>query len=217
MSFKSTDIAAARRHLRRSDPVLRGLIDRVGPFTLKVQRDRFNMLVRSIVSQQISTAAARSIRLRLEGLVEPDPLTPANLAALTAAQLRSAGISPQKAGYLMDLADRVARGHTRLARIGRLDDDEIIEELTAIRGVGRWTAQMFLIFCLGRLDVFPHDDFGVRKAIRDLYGLADMPDKAASHEIAAPWRPYASIASWYCWRSLDLPATKPAKAKSYPC
>ena len=217
MSFKTNDIEAARRHLRKADPVLRGLIDRVGPFTLKTQRSRFRMLVRSIVSQQISTAAARSIRARLEQLVAPEPLTPENMSRLTLAQMRSAGISPQKASYLMDLAERVASGRTRLTGMARMTDEEIIEELTQIRGIGRWTAQMFLIFCLGRLDVFPHDDLGVRKAIRDLYKLAEMPDKIKSHAIAERWRPYASVASWYCWRSLDVAKTVKTSADEYPC
>ncbi len=95
-------------------------------------------------------------------------------------------------------------GSLRLNTLARLNDEEVIEALIQVKGIGVWTAQMFLIFSLGRLDVFPHDDLGVRVAIRNLYGLSDLPDKAASHRIAAPWRPYASVGAWYCWRSLDL-------------
>ena len=202
--LKPCDIRKARRHLRASDAVMRAVIDAVGPFTLRLERDRFAMLVRSIISQQISTSAARSIRRRLQERVGPAGLNAATLAQLTADQLRSVGLSPQKASYMADLAHKVNEGTVGLRQIGRLSDERIIEQLTRVRGIGRWTAQMFLIFSLGRLDVFPHDDLGVRAAIRNHYGLGDLPDKQTALAIAAPWRPYASVASWYCWRSLDL-------------
>lgn len=204
MAFSAKDIVAARRHLRRHDPVLRGLLDRVGPFGLKVRRDRFGMLVASIIAQQISWKAAKSIRARLHALVAPDPITPHNLAALPIATLRSAGVSPQKAAYLHDLAAKVDARVVRLDRVGRMPDEDVIAELVQVKGIGVWTAQMFLMFSLGRLDVFPHDDLGIRAALRDLYGLAELPDKQTSLEIARPWRPYATVASWYCWRSHDL-------------
>jgi DNA-3-methyladenine glycosylase II len=162
------------------------------------------MLVRSILSQQLSTGAARTIRKRLEALISPGSVSPENLARLTHKQMRSAGVSGQKAEFLADLADAAITGRIQLARIGRKPDDEIIAELVQVRGIGRWTAQMFLIFALGRLDVFPDEDLGVRAAIRNLYGLSDLPDKATSNAIAQPWRPYASAASWYCWQSIDL-------------
>ena len=131
-------------------------------------------------------------------------MTAATLTQFTVDQLRSVGLSPQKASYVADLARKVNDGTVDLRQIGRLSDERVVEQLTQVRGIGRWTAQMFLIFSLGRLDVFPHDDLGVRTAIRDRYGLADLPDKQTAHAIAAPWRPYASVASWYCWRTLDL-------------
>jgi DNA-3-methyladenine glycosylase II len=192
-------------HLQGADPVMGRIIDAVGPFTLRPRRDRFRMLVRSIVAQQISTAAARSILQRLEQLAEPEGLTAPSLARFTAQELRHAGVSPQKAAYVLDLVRRVNDGELELRTIGRLSDEQVIEQLIQVKGIGRWTAQMFLIFSLGRLDVFPHDDLGVRSAIRTNYGLAELPDKATSHAIAQPWRPYASVASWYCWRSLELP------------
>jgi DNA-3-methyladenine glycosylase II len=204
MPFEPEAISAARRHLRRHDPVMRRLVDLVGPFTLKVRRDRFRMLVRSIISQQISGKAARSIGKRLERLVAPEKITPHTLAALSIAELRSAGISPQKAGYLHDLSAKVDSGAVRLARTGRMPDEEVIAELVQVKGVGVWTAQMFLMFSLGRLDVFPHDDLGIRSALRNLYDLAELPDREISHEIARPWRPYATIACWYLWRSHEL-------------
>lgn len=196
-------IQLALKHLRLRDPVIRAQIDHVGPFTLRLERNRFRMLVRSIVSQQISTSAARSIRRRVESLVAPAKLTAGRLAALEIDQLRSAGLSNQKATYILDLACKVREGEVRLRSVGRMSDEEVIGELTKIKGIGVWTAQMFLIFSLGRLDVLPHDDFGIRTAIRDFYDLDDLPDKKTSEEIAKSWRPYASVASWYCWQSLD--------------
>jgi DNA-3-methyladenine glycosylase II len=205
MAFDSKSVAAARRHLRREDPTMRRLIDAVGPFTLKPQRDRFGMLVASIISQQISGTAARSIRRRLVDLIAPEKIAPHTLAARSLDDLRSAGVSPQKAGYLHDLAAKVDSGAVRLHRTSRMADEEVIAELIQVKGIGVWTAQMFLMFSLARLDVFPHDDLGIRMALKNLYGLAELPDRKTSHEIARPWRPFATIASWYCWRSHDLP------------
>jgi DNA-3-methyladenine glycosylase II len=181
------------------------VIRRVGPFALRLRRDRFQTLVRAILAQQISGHAATAIRKRLEALVAPQSLSPENLAVLSAEQLRAVGISAQKGKYLLSLATKVRDGDLRLHAIGRLRDDAVIEQLIQVQGIGVWTAQMFLIFSLGRPDVLPCDDLGIRQAIRKLYGLSELPDKATSQRIAQPWRPYASIASWYCWRSLELP------------
>ncbi len=216
MKLTPTHIQSARRHLRAADPVMKAIIDAVGPYTLRFERDRFAMLVRSIVSQQISTSAARAIRKRLQELAGPTGLTAANLARFSLDELRSAGVSPQKAAYVADLAGKVNDGTVDLRRLGRLPDEQVVEQLIQIRGIGHWTAQMFLIFALGRTDVFPHDDLGVRTVIRDRYGLVELPDKATSHAIAAPWRPWASVASWYCWRSLDLARNTSTVAKGYP-
>jgi len=196
---------------------MKRMIDAVGPFTLRLHRDRFGLLVRSIISQQISTSAARSIRARLQELAGPNGLTAANLVRFTGDQLRSAGLSPQKTAYVTDLARRANDGTVNLRQIGRLADVRVIEQLTQVKGIGRWTAQMFLIFSLGRPDVFPHDDLGVRTAIRDQYGLDELPNRETSLSIAEPWRPYASVASWYCWRTLDLARNKDTVAKGYPC
>lgn len=198
------NVRKARRHLRAVDPVMRAIIDAVGPFTLRLERDRFHMLVRSIISQQISTSAARSIRKRFQELAGPKGLKAANVARFTEQQLRSVGLSPQKASYVADLANKVNGGVVDLRQIGRWADQQVVDHLIQVKGIGRWTAQMFLIFSLGRLDVFPHDDLGVRTAIRNRYGLPDLPSKEKAMAIAAPWRPYSTVASWYCWRSLDL-------------
>lgn len=210
MPAAKIDPAAAARHLRKADPILAGVIKQVGPCTLKPQRDRFNMLVRSIISQQISTAAARSIRAKLEALIAPARVSPEVLAQFSVEQLKSAGLSSQKATYLHDLSAKAADGTLRLKIIGRLKDEEVIEELIQVKGIGRWTAQMFLIFSLGRPDVFPPDDLGIKVALRNLYGLSDLPTKTAAHAIAAAWTPHSTFATWYLWRSLDL--AKAAKA-----
>jgi DNA-3-methyladenine glycosylase II len=194
-------------HLRKRDPILGSLIDAVGPCTLKLRRNRFDALVRSIISQQISTAAARTIRARLEDRIGvPRPET---VLALTMEDLRECGISPQKAKYLHDLAEHVSSGQLPLQRIGRLSDDEVVERLVAVKGIGRWTGQMFLMFSLGRPDILPHDDLGIRAAMRRLYELSDMPKREQMDAIAAPWRPFATVACWYLWRSLEMkPPTK---------
>ena len=207
---------AFHHHFRRYDPVLHTVIRQVGPYRLKPSRDRFGMLVRSIISQQISVGAARSIRQRLEDLVGKQGLTPQAIAALDADQLRAVGLSRQKTSYLLDLASQVSGGAVRLDRIGRLSDDKVIEQLTQVKGIGRWTAQMFLIFSLGRPDVFPTDDFGVRMAISKLYGFADLPSRQECLEVGTKWSPHASVGSWYCWRYLDLLKSRKSSEKGYP-
>jgi DNA-3-methyladenine glycosylase II len=202
------DPAAAARHFRKVDPVIHGVFKQVGPCTLKPQRDRFNMLVRSIISQQISTSAARSIRAKLEALIAPEKVRPEVLARFSLEQLKSAGLSSQKATYLHDLAAKAADGTVQLKLIGRRKDEEVIEELIQVKGIGRWTAQMFLIFSLGRPDVFPPDDLGIKVALRNLYGLAELPTKAEAHALAARWTPHSTFATWYLWRSLDLAKKK---------
>ena len=206
MSLTPQDVTDAVKHLRRKDRVLRDVIDRVGPCQLKPDRRRFRMLARSIIGQQISGSAARSIWRQLETLVLPAQISAAALSDMTPERLRTAGVSPQKAGYLLDLSKKVIDGDVRLPMLARMPDDAVIEELIKVKGIGEWTAQMFLMFSLGRLDVLPHQDLGIRTALRNLYGLSDLPDKATCHNIARPWRPFATIASWYSWRSLDLKA-----------
>lgn len=216
MPLQQADIDAALVHLCRVDSVLRDLIAKAGPFTLKLERNRFGILVRSILSQQISTKAARAIRLRLDQLLLPNKLSATAIAGVTDEQLRSVGLSSQKVSYLRDLSLRTLDGRLRLDRIGRLSDEDAIEHLIQVRGIGRWTAQMFLIFSLGRLDVFPHDDLIVRSSIRELYGLEELPGKQASHDIAESWAPYRSVATWYCWRLIDVKNDPNFDASRYP-
>ncbi len=185
---------------------MRDLIHRCPPITeMTLQTNRFGMLVNSILSQQISVHAARTIRTRLLELAGSEGLTPESVGRLDVGRLREIGVSRSKAAYIGDLAEKVGTGRIRLNRIGRLDDAAVVEELTVVKGIGVWTAQMFLIFSLGRLDVFPHDDHGVRSAIRKLYALDELPNKETSNRIAEPWRPYSTIATWYLWRSLEMP------------
>jgi len=204
--MRQTEIDAALEHLQEADPKLKGLISRVGAFTLRPNRDRFGMLVRSILAQQVSTAAAKSIRRRLIELLAPEPISAESLSRKSPEELRSVGISGQKARYLLDLSDHVLDERVKLNTIGRKSDAEVIEQLTAVKGIGEWTAQMFLIFALGRPDVLPHGDLGLRSALKILYDLEELPDKTTSLELTKPWRPYASVATWYCWRLHELPA-----------
>jgi DNA-3-methyladenine glycosylase II len=216
MPYRSHDVASAVKHLSKADPVLKDLIRRVGPFTLKTHRDRFDLLVRSILSQQISMKAARAIRLRLVDRIAPHGITPEAVSKLSDRALREVGLSAQKVSYLRDLSEHTLSGKLQLHKLGRLDDETVIEQLIAVRGIGRWTAQMFLMFALGRLDVFPYDDLGLRASLRELYGLAELPDKKQSHAIAEAWMPYRSIATWYCWRLSDLKTDPNQDASVYP-
>ncbi len=203
MSLSPQVIEAAVTHLRKSDPVLRRVIDRTGPCTMRKGRRHFRSLARAIVAQQISGKAAKSIWNRLQCAVRPRQITAETVAAMSPEQLRAQGVSPQKATYLHDLAGRVRDGSLRLNRLSQHADEQVIEQLVAVKGIGEWTAQMFLMFSLGRPDVFPHGDLGIRTAIRDLYGLPELPDRKASEPIARVWRPYATVASWYLWRSTE--------------
>ena len=182
---------------------MRAVLKAIGPFTLRPQRDRFAVLVRSIVSQQISTAAAATILGRLQDLFPDRAITATRLLETPVEDLRSRGLSARKVEYLTDLASKVDRQELDLTRIGRCSDEGIIEQLVEVKGIGRWTAQMFLIFSLGRLDVVAPDDLGLRAAMKSLYGLEELPDRARFEAIAEPWRPYASVASWYCWRAIE--------------
>jgi DNA-3-methyladenine glycosylase II len=190
-------------HLRRADPVMAKLIPMVGAFDLRLKRRRFDTLARAIVAQQISTSAARAIRTRLQTHLGGH-ITATALARARPAALRAVGLSAQKSAYLRDLATKVNTGEVRLHHLHRIADEEVIEELTRVKGIGVWTAQMFLMFCLGRPDVFPHADLGIRTALKNLYRLRELPDHDEAHAVAAPWRPFATVASWYCWRSLEL-------------
>jgi DNA-3-methyladenine glycosylase II len=200
--------APAVAHLRASDPRWPPLIARVGPCRLRPQRDRFRLLVRAIIGQQISTKAAASIEARLHALAGT-PFEPAGLLALDEPSLRQAGLSARKAAYVRDLAAAVHHGRLSLSRIGTWNDQAIVERLTEVKGIGRWTAEMFLIFGLNRPDVLPVTDLGIRVALRRYFDLPDLPTPAQCEQLAEPWRPHRTVAMWYLWRHLDTPLPAP--------
>jgi DNA-3-methyladenine glycosylase II len=191
----------ARRHLARRDPVMKKVIAGIGTCTLKTEPNRFGLLVRSIVSQQISGHAARAISGRLYESFARTGVTPAAIRRARDERLRGVGLSANKVLSLRDLADKVHHGEVPLDDLHLLDDEEVIERLIPVRGIGRWTAQMFLIFSLGRADILPVDDFGLRAGVRRHYGLKELPNRKELTELAEPWRPYRSIATWYMWRT----------------
>jgi DNA-3-methyladenine glycosylase II len=193
-------------HLKKSDPVLRALVERVGPCRIEHRDPTFDMLVRSIVYQQLSGKVAAVIFGRLLAAVKGE-LTPRRVLRLPHERMRALGLSNQKATYIRDLAERTKSGEVDFAALPGMSDEQVIETLTRVKGIGVWTAQMFLIFALKRMDVLPVGDLGVRSAIKKEYGLAELPKPGDMEELARPWRPYCSVASWYLWRSLDGPAT----------
>ena len=199
------DYARARRLLLRRDPVLAALIRKHGPCGLAAAQraDHFSALVRAIVGQQLSTKAATTIHRRLIGLVADGVATPEAIAPLTDAQLRAVGLSRQKTAYLRDLCAKVASREVHLDALGHMADDEVIAELTKIKGVGRWTAEMFLMFRLHRPDVLPVGDLGIVNAVKNVYNLRKKPTADRIVRIGEAWRPYRSVACWYLWRSLD--------------
>jgi DNA-3-methyladenine glycosylase II len=195
-------------HLRRRDPVLRRVIDAVGPldisrWTKLRPKDPYGSLLRSIVGQQLSVSAANAIFGRLKEANGGRSPTPQQLLLMRPAKLRAIGLSRAKVEYVRDLARHVLSGELDLPRLRRLDDDEVRESITAVKGLGRWTADMFLIFHLGRTDVLPVGDLGMRRAVERAYRVSD-PTAIQLEAIAEPWRPYRSMASLYLWASLSV-------------
>jgi DNA-3-methyladenine glycosylase II len=194
-------------HLQKADPVLAGIIERVGPYAIKFRVPAFATLVRSIVYQQLSGRVAMVIFERLLNLVPDRVLTPSAVLALRVEQMRAAGLSGQKTAYIRDLAAKTFSGELDFAILPALNDDEVIAALTQVKGVGVWTAHMFLIFALERPDILPVGDLGIRTAMRKAYRMRALPKPERMEKIARRWRPWCSVASWYLWRSLDGDAT----------
>ncbi len=190
-------------HFRKRDPKIARVIQAIGPFRLKRNRKYFVVLCRSIVSQQISTAAAETIYSRFEKLFDGHAPTPERMARLKDAPLRGAGLSRQKAAYLKDLSHRFLDGTIRPHQLNYLGNEEVIDRLTLVHGIGRWTAEMFLIFSLNRLDVLPVDDLGLRVAVQNIYGMKARPDAKRLRTIGKKWNPLETVATWYAWRSLN--------------
>lgn len=205
MAKAAAGIVAAERQLARADPVLRGLIRAHGPCTLAPRaRDPFHVLCSSIISQQLSSRAADTIQQRVMARAACDRhLTPAALRATSAADLRACGLSTAKAKWLHALAEAVEGGTFSFAALDALDDEAAIAALDALPGIGRWTAEMHLIFAMHRLDLFAMDDAGLRRAVNRLYGRGKPLSDRRTRAIAAAWAPYRSVASWYLWQSLD--------------
>lgn len=195
----------ATLHLKSADPILAEIIERVGPYQLTLREPTFETLARSIAFQQLSGKAARTIFERLRKAVGRR-FTATGFLKLSIEELRACGLSRQKIASLTDLAERVARREIRFRKLPGLADEEVIALLSRVRGVGVWTAQMFLIFALERPNIMPLSDLGIRNAVRRAYGLRDLPRADELAKIAEKWHPYCSIASWYLWRSLDGPA-----------
>ena len=204
MPIAAQHIKAALTHLKKNDAEMKLVIKQVGPFTHKLSRDRFAMLVNSILSQQISVAAARTIRSRFLELCGDKSFKAQSISQLDVEQMRAVGVSRQKAGYILDLANKTVDGTVSFRGFARMSNDEIIDNLTQVKGIGVWTAQMFLMFSMGRLDVFPVDDLGLQNAMKKIYSLKNDCPKSRFLEIAEAWSPYETIASWYCWQSLEL-------------
>jgi DNA-3-methyladenine glycosylase II len=192
-------------HLKRADPVMAAIIARVGPCRLAADAGgtHFQALARSIIYQQLSGKAAGTIHDRFRALFPDGQPDPAALLPMADDVLRGVGLSRQKTASLRDLAARVTDGTLPLGDVEALDDDALVQHLVQVRGVGRWTAQMFMMFRLGRADVLPDGDLGIQNAVQRAYRLRARPTPARVVTIGRPWRPYATVASWYLWRSLD--------------
>jgi DNA-3-methyladenine glycosylase II len=197
-------LARARRHLTRCDPVLGRIIRDVGPCRLTVRGDPYGSLLRSILFQQLAGTAARAIERRFRAHFGGRYPRPQALLATPPATLRGLGLSRQKQAAMAEAARAFAEGRVRSRRLYHMSEDDVVEALTQIKGVGPWTAHMILMFSLGRPDVLPVGDYGVRKGAQLLYGLTDLPKPAELHALAEPWRPYASVASWYLWRATEI-------------
>lgn len=198
------DADAARKHLLKSDPVMRDLVKRVGAYEMEVRGKPYESLVRAILYQQLAGPAAAAIERRFLALFGDRIPLPEQLAASPDEVLRTAGVSRQKAGYLRSIGEHFESGQLSDRHLMRAGDEEVIEAVTQIKGVGRWTADMLLMFCIGRPDVLPVGDLGIQSNMRAAYGLDALPKPDQMIQIAEAWRPYRSAGSWYLWRRGDL-------------
>jgi len=190
-------------HLQQADPVIGGIIERVGSYRIQYREAGFETLVKAIVYQQLSGRVAQVIFERLLATLPEGPLTPEGVLSLRPARMRGLGLSTQKTVYIRDLARRVRSGSLDFSQLRQLADAQVIERLTEVKGIGVWTAHMFLIFALRRTNVLPSGDLGIRAAIRKAYGMAELPKPAEIEALGQRWHPYCTVASWYLWRSLE--------------
>ena len=193
---------SALKHLKK-DPVMAKIIARTGPFAMTYREPSFETLVRSIVYQQLSGKVASVIFARLHAAAGEEILSPAGIMKLRPERMRKAGLSAQKTLYIRELAKHTRKGSVVFEALPDMEDPAVVEHLTKVKGVGVWTAQMFLMFALRREDVLPVADLGIRAAMKRAYGLEDLPKPTEMEAIAAGWKPYTSVACWYLWRSLE--------------
>jgi len=186
----------------RKDPVLSDIIGTVGEFQLKKKSHHFAVLVESIISQQLATGAADAIFKRFKELYPEFP-TAAEVLTTRKSKLRTVGLSGMKVEYLKDLAKHVETGKLDMKAISKMGDEDVIAQLTQVKGIGRWTAEMFLIFSLGRMDVFPVGDLGLRRGVQIAFSLKEMPKPKETEKFGDRWKPYRSVATWYLWKSLQ--------------
>jgi len=208
MQFLLITEATARKaaeHLVQHDPVLAPIITEVGPCTIRPHKDYYRELVDSIISQQLSVKAAASIFNRFIGLFGEEFPAPEQILAKSVEELRTVGLSRAKATYIRDLAQHIIDGKITFDDLDALSNEAVIGKLTDVKGIGEWTAHMFLMFCMGRTDILPHGDLGIRNGIQKIYNLPTLPGKTEIEALASKnhWHPYESIASWYIWQSLD--------------
>jgi len=195
----------AAKYLSSADPVLAPVIASAGLTTMRPHKDYYQSLVDSIISQQLSTYAAAAIEKRFQDLFGGTFPNPEQILTKDVETLRGIGFSRGKATYVLDLAQHIVDGKVKFDHLDGLSNDEVIAELVQVKGIGEWTAHMFLIFVLNRPDVLPVGDLGVRAGLRDWHGLAELPKPSECHALAEVWRPYRSVASWYLWRNADVP------------
>jgi DNA-3-methyladenine glycosylase II len=193
------------KHLKKSDPALAKIINRLGPYEFRLDDDHYEALVGSIIFQQLAGTAARAILNRLKQIYDGKIPRPRQYLDTEERHLRASGLSPQKIRYIRDLSERIENGVLDLKRLSDLPSDEVVRVLDEVRGIGRWTAEMFLIFVLGRTDVLPVDDLGLRKAVQKIYRLRKLPTKEKFEKLSKNWHPYCSIATLYLWRSQEKP------------
>jgi DNA-3-methyladenine glycosylase II len=191
-------------HLKKSDAILAAIIERAGAYKINYAEPGFQTLVQSITSQQLNGKAAATIFGRLKAAAKADPITPESILRLRPARMRSLGLSGQKMSYIRELARMTRDGEVNFEQCLTLEDGEVVEHLTRVKGVGVWTVHMFLMFALRRHDVLPTGDLGIRMAMKKAYGLEELPKPTEMEKIAQPWRPYSSVACWYLWRSLEV-------------
>jgi DNA-3-methyladenine glycosylase II len=191
------------KYLSKADPQLAGVIKTVGKYSIKIRTNAFQSLVESIIYQQLAGSAANVIYTRLINHYNNVLPKPMQIISTSDIELKSKiGLSSNKVQYLKDLSTKVEQGKINLELLSRMSDEEVIAELTLVKGIGRWTAEMFLIFCLGRPDILPVTDLGIRKAVHKLYSLPELPKPVELLAISQPWRPHRTVASWYLWKSL---------------